>query len=360
MDKRTVDFSRVRQVDAVLHFKECRRLLERRPRSSVADTFRKIADRLRHEAPTDGAADAAGSREDPVTLPERGPVEWNRKRSLTRAFRIGKLALAALVCCFGCSEKAVPRFHATIKLATTTSTESSGLLEALLPAFTEKHGIMVHPIAVGTGKAIRLAENGDVDVILVHAPPAERKFVEEGFGVDRRDVMHNDFVILGPAPDPAGVRGTKDAAAALTKIARARSPFVSRGDDSGTNSKEKALWGDAGVEPSGAWYMPAGQGMAAVLLMAHEKRAYTLADRGTYIALRDKVQLEVLVEGDRRLLNPYGVIAVNPARHPHVRYAEAMTFIAWLTSPEGQEIIAGHTRDGEQLFYPDAVKQAGP
>jgi tungstate transport system substrate-binding protein len=241
-------------------------------------------------------------------------------------------------------------------MATTTSTDNSGLLAVLLPAFKARHRIEVRVIAVGTGKAIKHGENGDVDVILVHARAAEEEFVAGGFGVNRRDVMHNDFVILGPAADPAGLKGSKDVAEAFRKLAAARQDFVSRGDDSGTHRKEKALWKDAGVEPSGSWYLSAGQGMGACLTMASEKAAYVMTDRGTYLAYRDKVKLEVLVEGGERLFNPYGVIAVNPDRHPHVEHEAAMTFIDWLTSAEAQKLIAGFKRGGEQLFYPDAVK----
>ncbi|MHC4916754.1 MAG: ABC transporter substrate-binding protein [Planctomycetota bacterium] len=244
----------------------------------------------------------------------------------------------------------------SIKMATTTSTDNSGLLAVLLPAFKARHRIEVRVIAVGTGKAIKHGENGDVDVILVHARAAEEEFVAGGFGVNRRDVMHNDFVILGPAADPAGLKGSKDVAEAFRKLAAARQDFVSRGDDSGTHRKEKALWKDAGVEPSGSWYLSAGQGMGACLTMASEKAAYVMTDRGTYLAYRDKVKLEVLVEGGERLFNPYGVIAVNPDRHPHVEHEAAMTFIDWLTSAEAQKLIAGFKRGGEQLFYPDAVK----
>ncbi len=267
-------------------------------------------------------------------------------------------ALAALLLAMaGCQQR--PR----IRLATTTSTESSGLLDALLPPFTEKCGIEVDVIAVGTGKAIKLAENGDVDLILVHAPAAEIEFVEAGFGIGRRGVMHNEFTILGPSADPAGIRGMKDAPAALARIADSASAFVSRGDDSGTHMKERSLWKDAGVEPSGGWYLEAGQGMGAVLVMAHEKRGYTISDRGTYLALRFKgtIDLDVLVEGDERLMNPYGIIAVNPARHPHVRHGGAMKLIEWVTSLEGQEIIGEFRLGGERLFHPDvaAVRPGG-
>jgi len=263
-------------------------------------------------------------------------------------------AAAAAVVLAGCAAPA-PKKPNTIKLATTTSTDNSGLLGALLPAFEKSHGIKVHVIAVGTGKAIKHGENGDVDVILVHARAAEDKFVNDGFGVDRRDVMHNDFVILGPEDDPAGVKGMNDAKAALAKIAKAKSMFVSRGDDSGTHKKEKSLWKAAGIQPSGAWYMAAGQGMGACLNIAHEKKAYVMSDRGTYLAYKDKISSKVLVEGDPLLFNPYGVIAVNPAKHPHVNANAARTFVEWLVSEEAQKIIAGFKRGGEQLFCPDAL-----
>lgn len=261
-------------------------------------------------------------------------------------------ALAALTLAAGCARKPLR----SIKLATTTSTENSGLLDMLKHEFAKASGIDVHVIAVGTGKALRLAQNGDVDVVLVHSPSRERAFVEAGFGLERVPVMHNDFVLLGPKDDPAGVKGMTDAPGALAKIAEAKSPFISRGDDSGTHTKEETLWKEAGVRPEGQWYVSAGQGMGAVLVMADEKRAYTLADRGTFIAFKKKIALEVMVEGDARLANPYGVIAVNHARHPHVKAPEVAEFIAWLTSAEGQRLIAGYRKGGEQLFFPGALK----
>ncbi len=203
-----------------------------------------------------------------------------------------------------------------LRLATTTSTENSGLLTVLLPPFEQANDCQVDVIAVGTGKAIKLGETGDVDVILVHARSKEDKFVAEGFGIDRRDVMYNDFVILGPTADPAGIIGSKDATAALAKIAAAQATFVSRGDDSGTHTREKLLWKGAGITPSGHWYLEAGRGMGEVITMATERRGYTLADRGTYIAYKDKTDLVVLSEGDKALFNPYGVIPVNPATAP--------------------------------------------
>ncbi len=243
-----------------------------------------------------------------------------------------------------------------LRLATTTSTENSGLLNELVPPFERQTGIKVDVIAVGTGKALALGENGDVDIVLVHARPAEDAFVAAGYGVNRRDVMHNDFVILGPSGDPAGIRGMADAAEALKRIATRQSSFISRGDDSGTHQKEKALWARAGITPSGRWYKEAGQGMGAVITMSDDMQAYTLADRGTYLSMKDKIALQVLVEGDPELFNPYGIIAVNPDRHPHVNYEAAMRFIAWITSTEGQRIIGGFKREGQLLFFPDAVR----
>lgn len=242
-----------------------------------------------------------------------------------------------------------------IRMSTTTSTENSGLLAVLLPPFEETWGCKVDVIAVGTGKALRLGANGDVDVVLVHARPAEDRFVAEGHGVNRRDVMHNDFVVLGPPEDPAGVRGAGSAAEAFRRIATAEAHFVSRGDDSGTHKKELGLWAAAGLKPKGSWYKEAGQGMGPVLLMAHELGAYTLSDRGTYLAFRNKLDLAVLFEGDPALANPYGVIAVNPVRHPHVNYEGAMLLIGYLTGPRGQRIIKGFRKGGEPLFLPDAI-----
>ncbi len=259
---------------------------------------------------------------------------------------------------FGCKRASQPQNAAgeakTITLATTTSTDNSGLLKALLPAFKAKTNIEVKVIAVGTGKAIKHGENGDVDVILVHAKSAEEKFVADGYGLKRISVMYNHFVILGPAGDPAGVKGSKDAAEALKKIAAAKASFISRGDDSGTHKKEKKLWVHAGVTPEGAWYVLAGQGMGAVLTMADEKQGYTMSDCGTYIAYGDKIKLEVVCEEDKALFNPYAVIAVNPAKHKHVRAKEAQQFIDFLVSPEGQKLIGDFKVKGKQLFVPSA------
>lgn len=236
-------------------------------------------------------------------------------------------------------------------MSTTTSTENSGLLAVLLPPFEKKHGCKVDVIAVGTGKSLKLGETGDVDVVFVHARKPEDKFVAEGFGVNRRDVMHNDFVILGPPDDPAGVRTTGSASDAFARIAAAQARFVSRGDESGTHQKEKEIWKAAGIVPKGKWYLEAGQGMGEVIQMAAQVRGYTLADRGTHIAYRKKTDLVVLRQGDKGLWNPYGVIAVNPARHPHVKNGLAMKFIEYLTGEEGQRIVAGFKIDGEPLFF---------
>jgi tungstate transport system substrate-binding protein len=243
-----------------------------------------------------------------------------------------------------------------LRMSTTTSTESSGLLSVLLPPFEKANNLKVDVIAVGTGKALKLGENGDVDVVFVHARKAEDKFVAEGFGVDRRDVMHNDFVIVGPASDPAGVKDAKTAVEAFRRMAEGKADFICRGDESGTHKMEKQIWKSAGIEPKGKWYIEAGQGMGAVLQMAFDKKAYTLADRGTYIAYESKIDLPILFQGDKSLFNPYGVIAVNPQKYPKVQYDLAKKFIDFVTGPEGQRIIADYKQNGKQLFFPDAVK----
>jgi len=246
-----------------------------------------------------------------------------------------------------------------VKLSTTTSTENSGLLYALLPPFEKMFNLKVDVVPVGTGKALKLAENGDVDVTMVHARSLEDKFVAEGYGINRRDVMYNDFVIIGPESDPAGIKKAKTAAEALKLIAGKRAVFVSRADRSGTNVKELKIWKEAGVNPSGKWYLEAGKGMGAVLTMTDEKRAYTMTDRATYLSFigGKKISLPVLFEGDPILFNPYGIIAVNPARHPHVNYTKAMALIGWVTSQEGQKIIKefGKEKFGRPLFIPVAV-----
>ncbi len=248
-----------------------------------------------------------------------------------------------------CTAPALAREH--LRLATTTSTDNSGLLAVLLPPFEQANDCQVDVIAVGTGKALKLGETGDVDVVLVHARSKEDKFVADGFGVDRRDVMYNDFVILGPETDPARIRGGKDAAAALGRIAAAKATFVSRGDESGTHSREKQLWQAAGMAPAGDWYLEAGRGMAEVITMATERGGYTLSDRGTFLAYKTKTDLGIAVEGDPGLFNPYGVIMVNPQKHRHVKVALAKKFLDYLTSPQARSLITGFRANGEQLFY---------
>lgn len=238
-----------------------------------------------------------------------------------------------------------------LRMSTTTSTENSGLLAVLLPPFENKYGCKVDVIAVGTGKSLKLGETGDVDVVFVHARILEDKFVADGFGVNRRDVMYNDFVVLGPPDDPAGVRRTKNASDAFARIAATQARFASRGDESGTHQKEKEIWKAAGIVPKGKWHMEAGQGMGEVIQMATQLRGYTLADRGTYIAYRKTTDLVVLRQGDKGLWNPYGIIAVNPAKHPHVNHRLAMKFIDFVTGEEGRRIISGFKVNGEQLFF---------
>ncbi len=244
-----------------------------------------------------------------------------------------------------------------LRLATTTSTENSGLLEVLLLPFEVKFGVKVDVIVVGTGKALKLGENGDVDVVLVHARAVEDKFIQEGYGVNRRDVMYNDFIILGPFDDPAKIKDEKNVVLALRKISEQKIYFVSRGDDSGTHKKEKSLWQKTGINPQGKWYMEVGQGMGAALQIAYEKQAYILCDRGTFLAYKDKIDLIILFEGDPLLFNPYGIMAVNPALYPQVKYIEAMQLIAWVTSVEGQKIIKEYKKEGEVLFRPMAINQ---
>ncbi len=239
-----------------------------------------------------------------------------------------------------------------IRLSTTTSTENSGLLKALLPAFEAKYGVKVHVISVGTGKALELGKNGDVDVVLVHARAAEDRFVADGHGVSRRDVMYNDFILVGAPEDALALRGTRDVIAAFRKLGEGRAKFISRGDNSGTDVMEKSYWKEAGVAPKGAWFISAGLGMGEVLSMAGEMKAYTLSDRATYGAYRAKTGLEILVQGDRKMFNPYGIIAVSPKKYPDINHDGAMKLIEWITSKEGQDLIAGFKVNGEQLFFP--------
>lgn len=259
-------------------------------------------------------------------------------------------------------------------LATTTSTQDSGLLDVILPDFETRYGADVEVIAVGTGQALELGKNGDADVVLVHARKQEDAFVADGFGVNRQDVMYNDFIIVGPPADPAGIKGMTDAGAAFGKLAAAQSPFISRGDNSGTHTKELSIWEASKLplveassvispekkvkQPEGDWYQSVGQGMGAVLTIASEQQAYTLSDRATYLARKQEgLDLEILVEGDSRLFNPYGVIAVNPEKHPTVNTAGAQAFIEWITSVETQKLIGQYGVDkfGQSLFVPDSA-----
>ncbi|MCB2100794.1 MAG: substrate-binding domain-containing protein [Rhodobacterales bacterium] len=279
-------------------------------------------------------------------------------RTLTRRALLGaaltvatSLALAPLVTP---TAQAADRF---ITVASTTSTQNSGLFGFILPKFQAATGIEVRVVAVGTGKAIRMAQDGDADVLFVHHRPSEEKFVAEGFGVKRFDVMYNDFVIVGPQADPAGIKGGKDAAAAMKTIADAKAPFASRGDDSGTHKKEKGLWKAAGVDAaaaSGTWYRETGSGMGATLNTAVAMNAYALTDRGTWLSFKNRGDLVVVVEGDPRLFNPYGVILVSAKKHPHVKSADGQAFIDWLVSKDGQQAIADFKVGGEQLFTPSA------
>lgn len=271
-----------------------------------------------------------------------------------RLFLALPLALAAVVAAGLLPVRADDPF---IIVQSTTSTQNSGLFGVLLPKFKEKTGITVRVVAVGTGQAIKNARNGDGDVLLVHARAAEEAFVAEGWGVRRFEVMYNDFVIVGPAADPAGVAGTTDAVAALAKIAAAQAVFASRGDDSGTHKAELALWATAGVdvkEASGGWYRETGQGMGATLNVAVGMGAYALADRATWVAFGNKGDHRIAVAGDRRLFNQYGVILVNGERHPNVKSGLGQQFVDWLIGPEGQGAIAAFRINGEQLFFPNA------
>jgi tungstate transport system substrate-binding protein len=247
----------------------------------------------------------------------------------------------------------------SITIASTTSTEQSGLFGHTLPAFTRVTGIAVRVVALGTGQALDVGRRGDADVVLVHDRAAELRFVAEGSATRRDHVMFNDFVLVGPAADPAGINGLRDTAEALRRIAAARAPFVSRGDRSGTHAAELRLWQQAGVDPAsgrGAWYREIGQGMGPALNTSAAQGAYVLTDRGTWLAFRNRQELKILVEGDARLFNQYGVMLVNPQRHPHVKAADGQRFIDWILSEAGQRSIAGYQINGEQLFFPNATQ----
>lgn len=289
------------------------------------------------------------------------------------------LGVVFLLVCFAGTGLAADK---VLKMSTTTSTQSSGLLDVLLPEFKKDTGIEVKVIAKGTGAAIRDGVDGNVDVIFVHARDREDKFVADGFGTKRYAIMHNDFIVIGPAADPAGIKGITDGAEAFKKIALKQVPFISRGDDSGTHTKEQSLWEASGIPlttetqkivdkgkekeisfklPANAkaWYMSIGQGMGKTITFAEEKQAYAMSDRGTYIKYKygktPAVDLEILSEGGDALANPYGLIPVNPAKHPHVQNDLAMQFVNWMISAKGQQLIGGYTLEGKQLFYPDAL-----
>jgi len=276
-------------------------------------------------------------------------------RPLLRAAAIGWLLLSAVAF----PAVAEPPF---ITVASTTSTEESGLFAYLLPTFTKETGIDVRVVAVGTGQALKIGERGDCDVVFVHDRPAELAFVEHGFGIDRREVMYNGFVLIGPAGDPAHVDGGTDIVGALRKIADAKAPFVARGDDSDTSKAELRFWKEAGLDPrtiGAGWYRDTGSGMGPTLNTAAAMDGYTLSDRGTWLNFKNRQNLKIVVQGDRRLLNQYGVMLVNPARYPSVKQDLGYKFIDWLTSATGQKTIADYKINGEQLFFPDANPTAG-
>ena len=270
------------------------------------------------------------------------------------AFTVSAAVVLFVLCTAGCREPASEaKLSGRLRLATTTSCDNSGLFEYLLPRFEAKTGIGVDVIAVGTGRALRLGENGDVDAVLVHSPNDEEAFMEAGFGVNRRSLMYNEFFIVGPSSDPAQVNGVVDVVAALKRIRQTASKFVSRGDDSGTHRKELSLWDQTASRPTpGEWYLEAGQGMADTLRVASELEGYCLTDIATYLTQSEHLDLKILVLGDERLQNPYSIIAVDPIRHQHTQYLLAMLFIGWLTSPEGVELIGAFEHNGTQLFTP--------
>jgi tungstate transport system substrate-binding protein len=272
----------------------------------------------------------------------------------------GLVIVCALLFAAAAGAQQAPAGQRNIILATTTSTQDSGLLDVLIPLFEKKTGYFVKTIAVGSGQAMVMGQKGEADVLLVHSPDAEEKFMAAGYGVNRRLVMHNDFIMVGPAADLGGIKGTKSAGAAFKRIATAKALFMSRGDDSGTHAKEKAIWKAAGIAPDGQiWYQQTGLGMGETLNVASEKQAYTLADRGTYLALARRLDLVILVEGDRDLLNIYHVIEVNPARWPKVNAGGARAFAGFMVSPETQAVIRafGVDKFGSPLFFPDAGKR---
>jgi tungstate transport system substrate-binding protein len=268
------------------------------------------------------------------------------------------LAVTVVACAKATPAPATEPAIKELILSTTTSTRDSGLLDVLLPVFEKKTGYTVKVVAVGSGEALKMGEQGNADVLLVHAPSSEKTLMANGFGAERLLVMHNDFIIVGPSADPAGIKGTPVAVDAFKKIAKASAPFISRGDDSGTDKMDKSLWKTAGITPEGSWYTETGQGMGATLTVASEKQAYTLTDRATYLANKSALSLDILVEGDNALLNVYHVIVVNPEKWPKVNVVGARAFAQFMVDPETQKLIGTYGVDkfGQQLFIPDATK----
>ena len=268
-----------------------------------------------------------------------------------------RFILAVLIAAAAALAAPVQAQEKFITVSSTTSTEQSGLFAFILPIFQKSTGISVRVVALGTGQALDMARRGDADVVFVHDPAAERKFVSEGYGIGHRDVMYNDFVLIGPKGDPAKVAGGKDITAALQQIRAAQAPFVSRGDKSGTHAAELRLWKDAGIDialQKRQWYRETGLGMGPALNIASSMNAYILADRGTWLSFKNRGDLGIVVEGDKRLFNQYGVMLVNPAKHPHVKNDLGQTFVDWVVSPDGQRAIAQYTIGGQQLFFPNA------
>lgn len=265
--------------------------------------------------------------------------------------RFAALLLASVLACLAAAAQTPSPADPRLRLATTTSTEQSGLLAAILPAFEKETGYKVSVVAVGTGASLKIGEKGDCDAVFVHARALEDAFMASGFGAERRDVMYNDFILLGPASDPAGISRAASAVQALSLISQKQSPFISRGDNSGTDVKEKDIWKAAGIKPSGAWYKEIGQGMAQAIMMAEQTGGYTLSDRATWLAMKDRSSLRILYQGDKVLFNPYGIISVNPAKWPNVNSEGAKALVEWITGPRGQALIAAYRIGGEQCFY---------
>ncbi|MFB6299895.1 MAG: substrate-binding domain-containing protein [Halobacteriales archaeon] len=283
-----------------------------------------------------------------------------QRRELITAIGAGAVVSTAGCAQFGTSSDQPEVIGETLTLTTTTSTYDTGLLNEIHPDFEEMYGVTVDAVAQGTGAALESARNGDSDVVMVHARSLEDEFMRNGYGINRRDLMFNDFVIVGPENDPAGIQGMDSATEALTTIAQAEATFVSRGDNSGTHTKELTLWDAAGTEPGGDWYQETGTGMGEALNIANQQNAYTLSDRGTFISQRSEIDLIILVQGPIKggpeiLANPYGIMAVNPGVHDNANYDLAMAYIGWITSPRAQTAIAEYQVNGEQLFFPEAV-----